>query len=238
MVLFGGLPAKNIQINSGGIGRHEADDWLAQIRQAGVDFVNISPLRDDVAHVLDAEWLPLRPNTDVALMLSLAHTLIAEGLHDQAYLDRVRPNVHHNDGNCPGGILGSPSPRLIHRNYDVNFATYEVGSEARKSLRFSLRVAVRENDVLTFEVTKMAESPLEGVVRNAPFGTVVQVTHPRNFCQLLCLRRRAKCKEQSGKSKAEDRAFSPVGRGLLAIAYIHRITRSALASTFGGIFRF
>jgi len=88
MVLFGGVPAKNIQINSGGIGRHEADDWLEQIRQAGVDFVNISPLRDDVAQALGAEWLPLRPNTDVALMLGLAHTLIAEGLHDQAFLEK------------------------------------------------------------------------------------------------------------------------------------------------------
>jgi biotin/methionine sulfoxide reductase len=87
MVLFGGLPAKNTQINSGGIGRHEVDDWLAHVRQAGVGFVNISPLRDDVAEALGAEWLPLRPNTDVALMLGLAHTLIAENLHDRAFLE-------------------------------------------------------------------------------------------------------------------------------------------------------
>ena len=87
MVLFGGVPAKNTQVNSGGIGRHEAGDWLRQARQAGVAFVNISPLRDDVAEALGAEWLPLRPNTDVALMLGLAHTLIAENLYDRPFLD-------------------------------------------------------------------------------------------------------------------------------------------------------
>ena len=87
MVLFGGVPAKNTQVNSGGIGRHEADDWLRQARRAGVAFVNISPLRDDVAEALGAEWLPLRPNTDVALMLGLAHTLIAESLYDRHFLD-------------------------------------------------------------------------------------------------------------------------------------------------------
>ena len=31
--------------------------------------------------------VPLRPNTDVALMLGLAHTLIAENLYDWAFLE-------------------------------------------------------------------------------------------------------------------------------------------------------
>jgi biotin/methionine sulfoxide reductase len=87
MVLFGGIPAKNMQVNSGGIGRHEAGDWLRRIREAGVGFVNISPLRDDVAETLAADWLPLRPNTDAAMMMGLAHTLIAEGLYDRTFLD-------------------------------------------------------------------------------------------------------------------------------------------------------
>ncbi|MGE3536229.1 MAG: molybdopterin guanine dinucleotide-containing S/N-oxide reductase [Candidatus Tectimicrobiota bacterium] len=86
MVLFGGMAPKNSQVNNGGIGRHEASDWLTQARQAGVAFVNISPMRDDTAAALGAEWLPLRPNTDMALMLGLAHTLIAEDLYDRAFL--------------------------------------------------------------------------------------------------------------------------------------------------------
>jgi len=87
MVLFGGMASKNTEVNMGGIGRHEDQDWLAHVRQAGVAFVNISPMRSDAAEVLGAAWLPLRPNTDVALMLGLAHTLIAENLYDRAFLD-------------------------------------------------------------------------------------------------------------------------------------------------------
>lgn len=88
MVMFGGMAQKNTQVNSGGVGQHNAIDWLAEVRHAGVQFVNISPMRSDAAKALDAEWLAIRPNTDTALMLGLAHTLVIEGLHDAAFLTR------------------------------------------------------------------------------------------------------------------------------------------------------
>jgi biotin/methionine sulfoxide reductase len=88
VVAFGGMPAKNAQVNSGGVGRHAMREGLRQCRDAGVRFVNLGPLRDDVEEWLGAEWLPLDPGTDTAVMLGLAHTLLAEGLHDQAFLDR------------------------------------------------------------------------------------------------------------------------------------------------------
>src|SRR5258707_4688005 len=50
--------------------------------------VLISPLRSDLPDALDWEWHPVVPATDVALMLGLAHTLVAEGLHDKGFLDR------------------------------------------------------------------------------------------------------------------------------------------------------
>ena len=34
------------------------------------------------------QWLAIRPNTDTALMLALAHTLLVEQRHDVAFLDR------------------------------------------------------------------------------------------------------------------------------------------------------
>ena len=87
MVAFGGVPLKNAQISSGGIGRHTTRDWLRRCRDRGAAFVNIGPLRDDLDDETQAEWLPARPNTDVAIMLALAHTLLVEDLHDQAFLD-------------------------------------------------------------------------------------------------------------------------------------------------------
>jgi biotin/methionine sulfoxide reductase len=87
MVMFGGMAPKNAQVTNGGVFRHTNPDWLRQLRQAGVTFVNVSPMRSDAAEVLEAEWLAIRPNTDTALMLGLAHTLVSEGLHDKVFLE-------------------------------------------------------------------------------------------------------------------------------------------------------
>lgn len=87
-IAFGGIPMKNTQVTSGGPGQHVASDYLKKAIKSGVKFVNISPIRDDTADFLNAEWLSLRPNTDVALMLALAHTLYDEGLADEAFLDK------------------------------------------------------------------------------------------------------------------------------------------------------
>jgi biotin/methionine sulfoxide reductase len=108
VVMFGGLPPKNTQVNWGGIGRHEADNWLARVRQAGVEFVNISPLRDDAAEALGAEWLALRPNTDVALMLGLAHTLIAEQRYDAVFLDAYTVGFERLRAYVMGETDGTP----------------------------------------------------------------------------------------------------------------------------------
>jgi biotin/methionine sulfoxide reductase len=88
MVMFGGMAPKNTQVNNGGVGQHNAADWLAEVHQAGVRFINISPMRSDMAAALEAEWLAIRPNTDTALMLALAHTLVTERLHNEAFLSR------------------------------------------------------------------------------------------------------------------------------------------------------
>jgi len=87
-VAFGGLPLKNAQIGQGGVGRHRQAEAMQQARDAGIEFVNVSPIRADVSADLDAEWIALRPGSDVAFMLGLAHTMVAEGLHSVEFLDR------------------------------------------------------------------------------------------------------------------------------------------------------
>ncbi|WP_299303215.1 molybdopterin-dependent oxidoreductase [uncultured Litoreibacter sp.] len=88
VVAFGGIPIKNSQIDAGGMGVHSQRAGIEQAVAAGVEFVNISPLKGDVIPETNAEWLPARPNSDVALMLALAHTIYTEKLHAQAFLDR------------------------------------------------------------------------------------------------------------------------------------------------------
>lgn len=86
IVCFGGISMKNTQINQGGIGDNTARNQLQRVRDANVDLICVSPLRDDIDDLLQADWWPVRPNSDVALMLGLAHTLHTEGLHDTAFL--------------------------------------------------------------------------------------------------------------------------------------------------------
>lgn len=88
LVAFGGIGLKNTQVEPGGAGEHSTDKWLRRICNAGVEMVNITPLRNDTPDYMNAQWLAPRPNSDVALMLGLAHTLVSEGLHDPAFLER------------------------------------------------------------------------------------------------------------------------------------------------------
>ncbi len=88
MLCFGGILLRNGQITAGGAGRHEMGGWLARAAAAGVRLVNISPVRGDMPDSAGAEWLPIRPGTDTALMLGMTHVLFTEGLADLGFLDR------------------------------------------------------------------------------------------------------------------------------------------------------
>lgn len=88
IVAFGGMALRNAQVSAGGISRHVASGSMARARARGAAFVLVSPLRDDLPAGVEAEWMAVRPNTDVALMLGIAHTLITEGKADRSFLDR------------------------------------------------------------------------------------------------------------------------------------------------------
>jgi biotin/methionine sulfoxide reductase len=88
VLAFGGMALKNNDVGGGGTGEHIARARLCAARRRGVEFRLISPLRDDLPPEIEATWHPIRPGTDVALMLGIAHTLVSEGLQDRAFIDR------------------------------------------------------------------------------------------------------------------------------------------------------
>ncbi|MGE0485043.1 MAG: molybdopterin-dependent oxidoreductase [Gammaproteobacteria bacterium] len=88
VLCFSGVSPKNLQVVMGGPGAHTAPGQLRDCRAAGVRFINISPIQDDLPAELEAEWIPIRPVSDTALILALCHTLLVEGLHDEAFLAR------------------------------------------------------------------------------------------------------------------------------------------------------
>jgi biotin/methionine sulfoxide reductase len=88
VVAFGGMPLKNSQVMYGGQGRHMLASRLERCRDRGVRFVNLSPLSEDLIDAIDAEWIPMTPSTDTAVMLGLAHSLLVAGDHDEDFLNR------------------------------------------------------------------------------------------------------------------------------------------------------
>ncbi len=83
---FGGLALKNGQLASGGAGEHTQEKWLRRLAASGIPVVNVSPTRGDCPDFLNAEWLPIRPNTDTAFMLALAFEIARLGGVDHDFL--------------------------------------------------------------------------------------------------------------------------------------------------------
>ncbi|CAH0195420.1 molybdopterin guanine dinucleotide-containing S/N-oxide reductase [Roseomonas sp. CECT 9278] len=88
VLAFGGMALKNAMVAGGGISEHVERPAMQAARARGCDFILVGPLRGDLPDEAGAEWVANIPNTDTALMLALVHTLVTEGLHDQAFLDR------------------------------------------------------------------------------------------------------------------------------------------------------
>lgn len=88
IVFFGGINLHNSQIASGGLVSHQTFDWLKAVHDAGIRVISIGPRRDRIAGLPDLEWLPIRPGTDVALMLAIASELYDAGRADRSFLSK------------------------------------------------------------------------------------------------------------------------------------------------------
>ncbi len=108
VVCFGGLALKNTQVMSGGIGGHDAESRLRDLTSKDIDFINISPIADDLPDFLDGDWWPVRPGTDSALMLAIAHTLVDEDLYDKAYVSRYSVGLEEFKPYLVGHLDGQP----------------------------------------------------------------------------------------------------------------------------------
>lgn len=88
LVVFGAISPRTAQSEAGGIARHRLTDDLRAIAKRGIRIIHVSPQKDDLPDWLDAQWWPIKPNTDTALLLALAQEIIADGKHDAAFLER------------------------------------------------------------------------------------------------------------------------------------------------------
>jgi biotin/methionine sulfoxide reductase len=124
LVCFGGIPLKNTMVSPGGASRHPLRDHLQRAKARGAEFVLVSPMRDDLPEFLDAEWLPIVPGSDVALMLGLAHTLVDENRCDRAFLSRYCAGFDRFERYLGGAEDGTPkTPEWAERLTSIPAAT-------------------------------------------------------------------------------------------------------------------
>lgn len=89
IVLWGCDPIKNLQIEYL-VPDHQAFDYWAQIKQRVAEgkmrVISVDPVINKSQNYLACEQLALNPQTDLPLMLAIAHTLHQENLYDKSFV--------------------------------------------------------------------------------------------------------------------------------------------------------
>lgn len=81
--------------------------YLRKAKSKGIPIIVVDPRKSDTVLRLDAEWIPIRPATDAAMLDAMAYTIYTKGLHDQAFLDRCC--IGFDGLHMPAGIAPTES---------------------------------------------------------------------------------------------------------------------------------
>ncbi|WP_280770314.1 respiratory selenite reductase catalytic subunit SrrA [Salipaludibacillus daqingensis] len=88
---------------AGGIIPHGMNQ-ITKAKENGAKIVVIDPKYSEIAKIAD-DWIPIRPGTDLALRLAMAHVLINENLYDKSYVkkyvDGFEEYWHENKDKTP-----------------------------------------------------------------------------------------------------------------------------------------
>ncbi len=81
--------------------------YMRMAKQNGCKFVVVDPQYTDSAAAYDAWWIPIKPNTDAAMMAGMAHYIFSKNLQDQEFINKfvqgmdagTMPNWAENSAN-------------------------------------------------------------------------------------------------------------------------------------------
>ncbi len=91
--------------------------YMRLAKQRGCKFVLVDPQYTDSAAAYDAWWIPIKPNTDAAMLAAMAHEIFANNLHDQKFIDRFCQGM--DAGTMPDWAKGKENFRdYIFGKYD------------------------------------------------------------------------------------------------------------------------
>ncbi|WP_394203142.1 trimethylamine-N-oxide reductase TorA [Shewanella waksmanii] len=90
IILWSNDPYKNLQVGWNAE-THESYAYLAQLKEkvakGEIRVISIDPVVTKTQQYLGCEQLYVNPQTDVALMLGIAHEMVANDLHDSAFIE-------------------------------------------------------------------------------------------------------------------------------------------------------
>ncbi len=89
--------------------------YMRMAKQNGCKFVVVDPQYTDSASSYDAWWIPIRPNTDAAMMAGMAHYIFTKELHDQSFIDKFVQGM--DAGTMPEWASNSPNGRENFKDY-------------------------------------------------------------------------------------------------------------------------
>ena len=78
--------------------------YMRMAKQKGCKFVLVDPQYTDSAAAYDAWWIPIKPNTDAAMLAAMAQYIFANNLHDQTFIDKFCQGM--DEGTMPGWAKG------------------------------------------------------------------------------------------------------------------------------------
>ena len=81
--------------------------YLKKAKEKGIPIIVVDPRKNDTVLQLGAEWIPIRPATDSAMMDAMAYVIVNEGLWDKEFTDRCCLGFDRD--HMPEGIDGSES---------------------------------------------------------------------------------------------------------------------------------
>lgn len=134
VVFWGADPMVTNQI-SWSVADHGAYPGMKALKDKGTTVICIDPVRTETAKYFGAEWIAPKPQTDVALMLGIAHTLHTENLVNHAFMrdhttgfGRFQPYLLGTSDGTPktaawaSGITGVPAEtiRSLARRFAAN----------------------------------------------------------------------------------------------------------------------
>ena len=89
--------------------------YMRLAKQRGCKFVLVDPQYTDSAAAYDAWWIPIRPNTDAAMMAGMAYYIFSENLQDQEFIDKFTMGM--DAGTMPDWARNSPNGKENFKDY-------------------------------------------------------------------------------------------------------------------------